>query len=212
MSKFPESNFPPPCHPSPLGRQLQLAQTRAHEQVRPEDSASLVGSMASWSKVNGDQGGQVARGKAPPPQLRKHGVVMEQDHGDLPKVPPDVNVTLSSAPSSFFSTGPSAGFPQSSFPPPAPSPAMQAARTVLEPKARQSVKKQKARAKARGNEGIRWGPVQRTTAAQHSRNFELPRHIRQAGTGPAERSVLIIDDRDVRVQSPYAKVGSWVPC
>ena len=66
MSKFPESNFPPPCHPSPLARQLQL--------VRPEDSASSVGSTASWSKVDGDQGGQAARGKAPPPQLRKHGV------------------------------------------------------------------------------------------------------------------------------------------
>ena len=205
MSGFPESRFPPAfpaaMNPSPLGRQINLAQVRASEQVRPDDSVSGVGSHASWSRVDEAPQGTAQVGKAPPPHLRRPPVVPEADDDDLPEIPADVKITAPGARSSF-PTSSSAGFPQSSFPPPAPAPAMQAARAVSESKAKQSVEDQKARAKTKGKRGVRWGPMQKT-AAQHSRNFELPRHIRQVGTGPDERSVLIVDDRDARVQSPY---------
>jgi len=39
--------------------------------------------------------------------------------------------------------------------------------------------------------------------AQNPQNFQLPPFVQQLGSGPEERSVLIVDNRDQRIQSPF---------
>ena len=77
-------------------------------------------------------------------------------------------------------------------------PATQAARDLLGSAQKQAAK-QKAQAKRRGHRAIRWGQMPGLDA----QNFQLPTFIRQLGAGQNERSVLVIDSRDRRIQSPY---------
>ena len=39
--------------------------------------------------------------------------------------------------------------------------------------------------------------------AQNPQNFQLPPFVQQLGSGPDERSILIVDNRDQRIQSPF---------
>ena len=83
-------------------------------------------------------------------------------------------------------------------------PATQAAKNLLGnqiPKS-ERLAQQKARAKAKGHRSVRWGqmPGQNALSPQ---NFQLPPFVRQLGSGQDERSVLIIDNRDMRITSPF---------
>ena len=81
-------------------------------------------------------------------------------------------------------------------------PATQAAKNLLGNKLKQSSKleAQKARAKFRGHKGVRWGQM---SGGLNPTNFQLPPFVQQLGSGEGERSVLIVDNRDQRIQSPY---------
>ena len=58
---------------------------------------------------------------------------------------------------------------------------------------------QKARAKKRGGRGVKWGQM----PGANAQNWQLPPFVQQLGAKKDERSVLIIDSRDKRIQSPY---------
>ena len=58
---------------------------------------------------------------------------------------------------------------------------------------------QKAQAKKKGQKGIKWGQK----SGDNSENFQLPPFIQQLGANENERSVLVMDSRDKRIQSPF---------
>lgn len=77
----------------------------------------------------------------------------------------------------------------------------QAAKNLLGSAQRQAEKiaSQEARARKKGHRGVRWGQMPATNA----QNFQLPPYVQQLGAKEHERSVLVIDARDKRLQSPY---------
>eukprot|EP00435_Cladocopium_sp_Y103_P068743 s1247_g32.t1 len=192
------SNFPP-AYPSSFQRQPAMASARASEGVRPEDSASAVSwSHVSWNNDVGAQPNYVAppvqevpmqnpAPKAPPPGFRSGDAQGSADQSvDLDPdqhFPKDVQ--------GFFRQAPAA-------------PATQAAKALLGSAQLQAERlaKQKAQAKRRGQKGIRWGQMPGMNV-QNSQNFQLPNFIQQLGAGDNERSVLVIDSRDKRIQSPF---------
>ena len=179
------SNFPP-AYPSPLDRQHAMASARAVA-AQHDDAASTTGSLSSWSEV-GCAPAPKARPPAPPTEVIEEGE--GDDDQDLPPSDPSV-----------YGTAPAPGqvFAQAS----GAAPATQAARRVLDSKTDQSNKlaKQKARAKQKGQR-VRWGPMA-LGGVQNPQNFQLPPFVQQLGSGPEERSVLIVDNRDQRIQSPF---------
>lgn len=58
----------------------------------------------------------------------------------------------------------------------------------------------KARAKSKKFHGIRWGqmPAHNGLTPQ---NYQLPPFVQQVGAGEDERSVLVVDSRDQRIQT-----------
>ena len=84
---------------------------------------------------------------------------------------------------------------------PAAAPATQAARQVLGSAQKQAEKlaAQKARAKKRGGRGVKWGQM----FGANAQNWQLPPFVQQLWAEEDERSGLIIDSRDKRIQSPY---------
>ena len=157
------------------------------DQVRPDDSASGVGSQASWSVVPPDAPEtpvQPAQAPEAPPGIDK--TVWDEDSDD--DVPP-ANWSAYAA-----AEGSNAGW----------APATEAAKHLLGNKEKQTAKlaQQKARAKARGHKAVRWGQMP-VAGAFNPQNYQLPPFIKQLGSGNEERSVLILDARDQRIQSPY---------
>ena len=61
------------------------------------------------------------------------------------------------------------------------------------------LRKQQEQAHRRGKKGLRWVQL----GAHNAINVELPNHIQQVGSGTGERSILILDHRDQRLQSPF---------
>ena len=195
-----ESRFPP-AYPSPLARQKAMATARAQESLKPEDSmssaGSVAGSTASWSILGEGQGGgsaQPHRSEQSNDQkgatIPEHDPWQEPDEEDVPPNDPQVKAA-DNAPASGWSASGTA-------------PATQAAKKVLDSKQKQSTKlaQQKARAKQRGHKGVRWTPMS-VGGAQNAQNFQLPPFVQQLGSGEEERSVLIVDSRDCRLQSPF---------
>ena len=80
-------------------------------------------------------------------------------------------------------------------------PATQAARGLLDSAQQQyeRIAQQKARAKKKGHKGVRWGQM----AGSNAQNFQLPPFVQQVGAKSDERSVLVIDSWDRRIQSPF---------
>ena len=193
MSQFP------PAFPSPLARQHAMAAQRASDQLKPDDSASGVG---SWMKVN-EEKGVVSRTEAAQPTTSTP-VVPEPAQGQ----PVGDQDTDDDAPPPNFSMGDPMSAPQApsgaTFHQWGTAPATQAAKNLLGnqiPKS-ERLAQQKARAKAKGHRSVRWGqmPGQNALSPQ---NFQLPPFVRQLGSGQDERSVLIIDNRDMRITSPF---------
>ena len=153
------------------------------DQMHPDDSASGVGSRASWSVIQTDAPEAPAQKPEAPPGIEK--TVWEEDSDD--DVPP-------SNWAAFAADSSNAGW----------APATQAAKHLLGNKEKQTAKlaQQKARAKARGHKAVRWGQMP-VAGALNPQNYQLPPFITQLGSGEEERSVLIVDARDQRIQSPY---------
>ena len=82
-------------------------------------------------------------------------------------------------------------------------PATQAARNFVEhaneTPADRRLRKQQEQARKKGRRGVRWVQL----GAHNAINVELPHHIQQVGSGAGERSILILDHRDQRLQSPF---------
>ena len=212
MAGFPRSNFPkgwsseeerppsvfPPARPSPLGRQLAMAASRVAEYAQQDDTASMAGSTTSWSVVQ-----DPPFPKPPPPGFERSTMASsgaqviqeEQDpwepsSGDLPEVPADVKVPPSAQ---SFSAG---------YAPQGMGPATQAAKHVLDSKAKQTEKleKQKARAHAKGRGKIRWGTMA-APPGSHARSFQLPNHIQHEILLNAQSGVSVSADRAL-IRSP----------
>eukprot|EP00435_Cladocopium_sp_Y103_P022786 s1365_g5.t1 len=190
LNGMPDSRFPP-AWPSPLARRHAMASNRA-AQSSWDDSASMSGSVSSWTDV-----GQAPVAKARPPAPPAEGIQeAPEEQSDPDEVPQDIGAMFGSqaaAQSQPYTPQCSVGS----------APATQAAKRVLDSKTDQSNKlaKQKARAKQKGHRSVRWGPM--AVGAQNPQNFQLPPFVQQLGSGPEERSVLIVDNRDQRIQSPF---------
>ena len=55
----------------------------------------------------------------------------------------------------------------------------------------------------RGRRAFRWGQMAPGDLAHNPLNTQLPGHLSQVGSNEGERSVLIMDNRDNRIQSPF---------
>ena len=177
---------PPPPMPPALLRQKALAHSRAAaELVFPDDSASMISaagsqaSSASWLQVN----------EAPLTADKPEAVltVIPESAQDQQEIQQGAHPTTSGAP-----MGQEA-------------PATQAARNLLggvnEQQPARRLRRQQERAKGKWGQSIRWG--QMTAPVHNALNFQLPTYLRQIGSGRGERSVLVVDSRDQRMQSPY---------
>ena len=182
-----------------------MAASRAAEFLRPEDSASNLGSTTSWTMMGDgsvpDVGQPAQAPKAPPPSL----VQGSQAQGWTAGQP--ASTSSGTPPPADFSAWGEVDPPRAepSAPPAQPAyadaPANQAARQVLG-SAQQQGKRlaaQKAQAKRKGQKGIKWGQM----SGANSQNFQLPPFIQQLGAQENERSVLVVDSRDKRIRSPF---------
>ena len=82
-------------------------------------------------------------------------------------------------------------------------PAMQAARNFVdhtnEPPASRRLRRQQENASRNGRRGVRYVQL----GAHNAVNIELPNHVQQVGSKQGERSILVLDHRDQRLQSPF---------
>ena len=163
---------------SALNRQYAMAAAR----FPPASSArDEVSSSASWEQVD----------PAVDPAEDSDGLQMPSAQlafgtGKLQPVPENVPV-------------------QPKAPPPQCTPAQQAAQGLVnhdnENSASRKLRQAQERAARRGNRRMRWGQL--GVHAHNPVNTRLPEYISQVGSGQDERSVLILDARDRRMQSPY---------
>ena len=104
------------------------------------------------------------------------------------------------------------GYPERDVPPPPAvplpasqpqAPAMQAARNFVdhtnEPPASRRLRRQQEHASRNGRRGVRYVQL----GAHNAVNIELPNHVQQVGSKQGERSILVLDHRDQRLQSPF---------
>ena len=136
----------------------------------------------------------------------------------LPRVQEDRPGEQGEIPSDFWPSPPPGWSTPAvySFPPPPPAkassaaanaPVMQAAQGLLDhsnenPTSRR-LRRQQEQAARRGRRGVRWGQLAPGRLAHNPLNTALPDHLSQIGAGEGERSILVLDDRDRRVQSPF---------
>ena len=89
-------------------------------------------------------------------------------------------------------------------PPPPAAPVTQAAHGLLnyenEPAHQRKLRKQQERAQRRGYRNARSGQM---GGVHNAANLQLPPHLSQVGAGEGERSVMLLDSRDHRMQSPF---------
>ena len=154
----------------------------AAELVLPDDSASNVSaSSASWLQIN----------EKPPVPVKSEAAlsaIQEQGSVQVPDAAQQgVQPSVSGAPMSQEA------------------PATQAARNLLggvnEQQPARRLRRQQERARGNWGRSVRWG--QMPAPVHNALNFQLPAYLRQIGSGQGERSVLVVDSRDQRMQSPY---------
>ena len=184
MSRFP---------PAALSKQM------ANAAARLDDGASV----ASWARVDPwEEEEELPPGDLPLPKA----------HGQPPPPP------AKAAPPTIPEGEPAAqqegkAAPAKAPPPPDPAasssaPVNQAARGFLDhshetPAARKLRRDQERHANRGRKNKFRWGRMAPGNLAQNPMNAALPEHISQVGAGPDERSVMIVDGRDRRLQSPF---------
>ena len=188
-------NFPCPSHlframqPSAFTNQQRLLQSRfppayaAHD----DDARSSTGSVNSWINVDTQE-------TQPDPWAED-----QSEEDGLPLPPADLKVsrpTLDPIPE------------QSTAAPPQPAastaaPVTQAARNLLdnanEPPASRRLRRQQELAHKKGKKSARFVQL----GAHNACNISLPPHIQQVGSGRGERSIMVLDHRDQRLQSPF---------
>ena len=186
-----------------------MAHLRASEHVMPDDSASMVGSAtgssASWTRVN-------ASGPVIIEVTESTMPVIEENKSEAGKVitgPAQEDPwATDDAPVFWCATAPPpvANPPVAPVPPAASAaaPATQAARNLLEgvneTAAGRRLRRQQARAQRKGAYGVRWGQA---PPLRSPLNFQLPAYLSQIGSQEGERTVMVLDSRDQRLQSPY---------
>ena len=158
-----------------------------------DDARSSAGSVNSW--INVDQVEQ------PDPWAAD---VPDEDGLELP--PADLR----------FNKAPLDPIPEQVAPPPpsasTAAPVTQAARNLVdnvnEPPASRRLRRQQELAQKKGKKGARFVQL----GAHNACNISLPTHIQQVGSGQGERSIMVLDHRDQRLQSPFSGVASgWDP-
>ncbi|CAK8992680.1 Uncharacterized protein SCF082_LOCUS3184 [Durusdinium trenchii] len=169
-----------------------MAHARAAEQILPDDSVSSVGSNAgsgvSWTKLTVEPSGSIIE----QPMARPMPTIDEKKMDATPDDP--------------WAEQPETDQPTTAYPAAsAAAPPTQAARNLLEgvnetPAARR-LRRQQERADRKGANRVRWGQVPHP--GHSALNFKLPTYLRQIGSADGERSVLVLDSRDQRLQSPY---------
>ena len=168
--------------PAALNKQQKILESRfpptgRSAQTQEDDMRSNAGSISSWINVPADDGEESDGLEFPPGDLR----VSRMD--PIPE------------------QAPSAAAP----PPPVQTaaPVTQAARNfvdhVNEPAAARRLRKQQEMAGRKGKRGARFVQL----GAHNACNIALPPHIQQVGSGQGERSIMVLDHRDQRLQSPF---------
>ena len=166
--------------PAALNKQQKILESRfppAGRPVQEDDVRSNAGSISSWINVPADDGEESDGLELPPGDLR------------VSRMDPIPEQTQSAA----------------APPPPVQTaaPVTQAARNfvdhVNEPAAARRLRKQQEMANRKGKRGARFVQL----GAHNACNIALPPHIQQVGSGQGERSIMVLDHRDQRLQSPF---------
>ena len=171
-----------PAFPQALAHQQRMLQSRFPPARGVDDDAR---SDASWTTVRTSEVGEVDAQGSGADQSSWNAMDPIEEESRNPAPPPPVQNAW--------------GNPT----PPSSAPVNQAARNLLEhtnePPAARRLRKQQEQANRRGRRGIRYGQM----GAHNACNAQLPGHIRQVGSQEGERSVLVLDNRDHRLQSPF---------
>ena len=174
--------------PSALARQSAMIQSKfPPAYAREEDVQSVrseaAGSVSSWTPV--PEGAAVQEPAQDP--------WAETPDSDGPQ-PPPADLRLGSIPEHGAADQHGRGHS---------APVTQAARNWVdhanETPAQRRLRKEQEKAARKGYRKVQW----RQLGAHNAVNVSLPKHIQQVGSGDGERSVLVLDSRDQRMQSPY---------
>ena len=170
----------PPSTPAALNNQQRILQSRfpparAHDE---DEVRSTTGSTASWIEV--------PTGEEAP----------DSDGLEIP--PADLRVGASNKMDPIPEHGPNA--PSMAPPPLHTAPVTQAARNFVdhtnEPAAARRLRKQQEMAQRKGKRGAKFVQL----GAHNACNIALPHHIQQIGSRQGERSIMVLDHRDLRLQ------------
>ena len=173
--------------PSALARQNAMIQTKFPPAAYRDDDTQSVrseaaGSVSSWVSV-ADPG--------QPSEAQDPGA--EQTDSDGLRLPP-ADLKLGPIPEHGAADQHGRG---------SSAPVTQAARNWVdhanETPAQKRLRKEQEKANRKGYRRVHW----RQMGAHNAVNVALPKHIQQVGSGDGERSVLVLDSRDQRMQSPY---------
>ena len=169
--------------PSALARQNAMIQTKfPPAQGRDDDVQSVAGSVSSWVVPDPEQ-----------PMGSNQDPWNEATDSDGLQMPP-ADLKLDAIPEHGAADQQGRGHT---------APVTQAARNWMdhanETPAQRRLRKEQEKAERRGNRRVQWKQM----GAHNAVNVALPKHIQQVGSGDGERSVLVLDSRDQRMQSPY---------
>ena len=174
---------------SAFANQQRILQSRfPPARTHDDDAQSSTGSVSSWINVDPTVDNQ-------DPWAER---VEEEDDGlELP--PADLR--FSRVPLDPIPEQPQVAPPP--MPPSTAAPVTQAARNfvdqVNEPPASRRLRRQQELAQKKGRKGARFVQM----GAHNACNISLPTHIQQVGSGQGERSIMVLDHRDQRLQSPF---------
>eukprot|EP00434_Breviolum_minutum_P027854 symbB.v1.2.024640.t1/scaffold2346.1/size82077/1 len=176
------AGFPPA--PSALSNQQRILQSRfPPARSRDEDEVrSTTGSVSSWVEVPAGEEAPDSDGLEMPSADLRLGTANKMD--PIPEHGPNAP---SMAPPQLHTAAP----------------VTQAARNFVdhtnEPAAARRLRKQQEMAQRKGRRGARFVQL----GAHNACNIALPPHIQQVGSGQGERSIMVLDHRDLRLQSPF---------
>ena len=170
--------------PAALNNQQRILQSRfpPARGREEEDVRSNAGSTTSWVEVPAGDEAQDSDGLEMPPAEMRLGSGNKMD--PIPEHGPNAP---SMAPPQLHTAAP----------------VTQAARNFVdhtnEPAAAQRLRRQQEMAQRKGKKGARFVQL----GAHNACNIALPPHIQQVGSGQGERSIMVLDHRDLRLQSPF---------
>ena len=170
--------------PAALNNQQRILQSRfPPARGRDEEEVrSNAGSTTSWVEVPAGEEAQDSDGLEMPPAEMRLGSGNKMD--PIPEHGPNAP---SMAPPQLHTAAP----------------VTQAARNFVdhtnEPAAARRLRRQQEMAQRKGKKGARFVQL----GAHNACNIALPPHIQQVGSGQGERSIMVLDHRDLRLQSPF---------